>query len=127
LPFTIQNEGTYILTLVSSNDEGCIDSVSREITVISGVLEVSIPNSFTPNGDGFNDVFKPVIKGLEEINLVIFNRYGNQVASWKQETVNWDGSHNGASSPDGVYYYVLMGKDYAGAEVERTGSITILR
>ncbi|MFN5371132.1 MAG: gliding motility-associated C-terminal domain-containing protein [Bacteroidia bacterium] len=127
LPFTIQNEGTYILTLVSSNDEGCIDSVSREITVISGVLEVSIPNSFTPNGDGFNDAFKPVIKGLEEINLVIFNRYGNQVASWKQETVNWDGSHNGASSPDGVYYYVLMGKDYAGAEVERTGSITILR
>jgi len=104
-----------------------IDSVSREITVISGVLEVSIPNSFTPNGDGFNDAFKPVIKGLEEINLVIFNRYGNQVASWKQEIVNWDGSHNGTSSPDGVYFYVLMGKDYSGAEVERTGSITILR
>ena len=127
LPFTIQNEGTYTLTLISSNDEGCIDSVSREITVISGVLEVSIPNSFTPNGDGFNDAFKPVIKGLEEINLVIFNRYGNQVASWKQEIVNWDGSHNGTSSPDGVYFYVLMGKDYSGAEVERTGSITILR
>jgi gliding motility-associated-like protein len=127
LPFTIQNEGTYTLTLISSNDEGCIDSVSREITVISGVLEVSIPNSFTPNGDGFNDSFKPVIKGLEEINLVIFNRYGNQVASWKQEIVNWDGSHNGTSSPDGVYFYVLMGKDYSGAEVERTGSITILR
>jgi gliding motility-associated-like protein len=127
LPFTIQNEGTYTLTLISSNDEGCIDSVSREITVISGVLEVSIPNSFTPNGDGFNDAFKPVIKGLEEFNLVIFNRYGNQVASWKQEIVNWDGSHNGTSSPDGVYFYVLMGKDYSGAEVERTGSITILR
>lgn len=127
VPFTIPNEGTYTLTLVSSNDEGCIDSVSREITVISGVLEVSIPNSFTPNGDGFNDAFKPIIKGLEEINLIIFNRYGNQVASWKQEIVNWDGSHNGASSPDGVYFYVLMGKDYSGAEVERTGSITILR
>jgi len=127
LPFTIPNEGTYTLTLISSNDEGCIDSVSRQITVISGVLEVSIPNSFTPNGDGFNDVFKPILKGLEEINLVIFNRYGNQVASWKQEIVNWDGTHNGASSPDGVYYYVLMGKDYSGTEIERSGSVTILR
>jgi gliding motility-associated-like protein len=127
VPFTIPNEGTYTLTLVSSNDEGCIDSVSRQITVISGVLEVSIPNSFTPNGDGFNDFFKPTLKGLEEVNLLIFNRYGNQVASWKQEIVNWDGTHNGASSPDGVYYYVLLGKDYSGTEIERSGSITILR
>jgi gliding motility-associated-like protein len=127
LPFTLENEGTYTLTLISSNDEGCIDSTSRLITVISGVLEVAIPNSFTPNGDGFNDLFKPVIKGLEEMNLIIFNRYGNQVASWKEGSVNWDGNHSGAASPDGVYFYVLMGKDYSGTEVERTGSLTIMR
>jgi gliding motility-associated-like protein len=127
LPFTLENEGTYTLTLISSNDEGCIDSTSRLLTVISGVLEVAIPNSFTPNGDGFNDLFKPVIKGLEEMNLIIFNRYGNQVASWKEGSVNWDGNHSGAASPDGVYFYVLMGKDYSGTEVERTGSLTIMR
>jgi gliding motility-associated-like protein len=127
LPFTLEDEGEYTLTLISSNNEGCIDSTSRIITVISGVLEVAIPNSFTPNGDGFNDAFKPVLKGLEEMNLIIFNRYGSQVASWKEGLVSWDGNHNGKTSPDGVYFYVLMGKDYSGNEIERSGSITIIR
>jgi gliding motility-associated-like protein len=127
LPFTIQNEGSYTLSLVSTNAAGCVDSSSRVITVISGLLEVSIPNSFTPNGDGYNDLFKPVLKGLEEMNLIIFNRYGSQVASWKEGLINWDGSHSGAPSPDGVYFYVLQGKDYSGTDIERAGSITIVR
>ena len=127
LPFTIQNEGSYTLSLVSTNAAGCVDSSSGVITVISGLLEVSIPNSFTPNGDGYNDLFKPVLKGLEEMNLIIFNRYGSQVASWKEGLINWDGSHSGAQSPDGVYFYVLQGKDYSGTDIERAGSITIVR
>ena len=127
LPFTIQNEGSYTLSLVSTNAAGCVDSSSRVITVISGLLEVSIPNSFTPNGDGYNDLFKPVLKGLEEMNLIIFNRYGSQVASWKEGLINWDGSYSGAPSPDGVYFYVLQGKDYSGTDIERAGSITIVR
>jgi hypothetical protein len=41
--------------------------------------------------------------------------------------INWDGSHSGAPSPDGVYFYVLQGKDYSGTDIERSGSITIVR
>jgi gliding motility-associated-like protein len=110
-------------------EETLVDE-KRQFSELLGLLDCEVADGAADVfGEhwGFNDLFKPVIKGLEEMNLIIFNRYGNQVASWKEGSVNWDGNHSGAASPDGVYFYVLMGKDYSGTEVERTGSLTIMR
>jgi gliding motility-associated-like protein len=125
-PFVLE-EGEYVVKLVARNDEGCADSLSRTITVISGNLVVAIPNSFTPNGDGFNDNFVPKINGMAELSFAIFNRWGSEVVSWNDLNGKWDGSINGTPSPEGVYFYVMKGKDLLGSLVEKSGSITIKR
>ncbi len=126
-PFVLAEEGEYVVKLVARNDEGCADSLSRTITVISGNLVVAIPNSFTPNGDGFNDNFVPKINGMAELSFAIFNRWGSEVITWNDVNGKWDGSINGTPSPDGVYFYVMKGKDLLGSLVEKSGSITIKR
>ncbi|MFM2194842.1 MAG: hypothetical protein RL092_442, partial [Bacteroidota bacterium] len=97
------------------------------ITVVSGTLVVAIPNSFTPNGDGFNDNFVPKINGISELSFAIFNRWGNEIVNWNDVNGKWDGAINGKPSPDGVYFYVMKGKDLLGSSVEKSGSITIKR
>jgi gliding motility-associated-like protein len=71
---------------------------------------VKVPNGFTPDGDGINDMFViPGIDSYSNVRLTIFNRYGNLVYENSSYENNWDGSsnQNGQLLPDGTYYYVL--------------------
>jgi len=68
-----------------------------------------LPNVFTPNGDGVNDIFKPYpYKFVEKINMTIYNRWGNEVFKTEDPDINWDGKDLQTGKPvsDGVYYYV---------------------
>lgn len=88
-----------------------------------GQAEISIPNVFTPNGDGYNELF--TIKDLEYYmsnELMIFNRYGKRVYSTNNYQGNWDGDN----LKDGVYFYVLKAKGYFGTDIFK-GSISIMR
>jgi gliding motility-associated-like protein len=131
LPFTIQNEGSYTLSLVSTNAAGCIDSSSRVITVISGLLEVSIPNSFTPNGDGSNDEMRFEILEVQpeqykDNEMIIFNRWGNIVYRAKPYLNNWKGTNaTGQDLPTGTYYYILRLDIPNGVIIK--GDITIVK
>ncbi len=126
-PFSLTEEGVYTLRLVCTNNEGCSNEFTRTITVASGVLSVAIPNSFTPNGDGFNDSFRPTLKGIQDLSFTIFNRWGNQVFTYTDPQGVWDGFVNGNPSPDGVYFYVMKARDLNGNAVEKAGSITVKR
>ena len=98
--------GTY--HFVFANTLGCTDTVA--IAVESA--DLIIPNIFTPNGDGKNDVFK--IKGLESYpgsQLLIFNRWGNEVYKADNYLNNWDGG----SLAEGTYYYILNRRDLTGS------------
>jgi gliding motility-associated-like protein len=92
---------------INTNDNGCTDTVA--VTVIA--TGITIPNIFTPNGDGKNDVFE--IKGLESFpgsQLIIFNRWGNEVYRADNYLNDW----NGSGLAEGTYYYVLNRKERAG-------------
>ena len=80
-----------------------IDSVSL---VKKGTITLNIPNVFTPNGDGVNDVF--IIDENKNLfqEMLIFNRWGNQVAKLSDSLV-WDGNSNNESVSDGIYFYIL--------------------
>ncbi len=68
-----------------------------------------LPNVFTPNGDGINDLFKPYpYKYVDKINMTIYNRWGNEVFKTEDPDINWDGRDFQTGKPvsDGVYYYV---------------------
>ena len=87
-----------------------------------------IPNIFTPNSDGVNDYF--VIKNSNNwnINLQVFNRWGNEVYKADNYQNNWDGKYNGKPLADGVYFYIIKAKGlYSGVVKEYKGSLTILR
>jgi gliding motility-associated-like protein len=111
----------YEVKLKYTTSNECVDSVMLKVDV--GQAEISIPNVFTPNGDGYNELF--TIKDLEYYmsnELMIFNRYGKRVYSTNNYQGNWDGDN----LKDGVYFYVLKAKGYFGTDIFK-GSISIMR
>ncbi len=107
---TIYNyEGTYIISLKATSIEGCVDSISKTVTIIS--TGDYIPNVFTPNEDGVNDSFYPVISKLtEDYHMMIFNRWGNLIFETFDQNGKWDGTYSGSKVPFGVYFYVITFK-----------------
>ncbi|MEX1189427.1 MAG: gliding motility-associated C-terminal domain-containing protein [Bacteroidia bacterium] len=113
--FTAQGE--YTVTLTVTDENGCSDSESRVYTISNSV---AVPNSFTPNGDGFNDFF--AIQGLDafpDSKLTIFNRWGTEIYSVNAYANNWDA----VDSPDGTYFYIL---ELTNGE-KINGDVTIIR
>ena len=89
-------------------------------------LELELPNVFTPNDDGQNDLWKPTGKDLDKIDLQVYSRWGKQVWSYSgpfDELESW----NGGNAPEGTYYVVAKGIGRDGKTVEKKASITLLR
>lgn len=124
----IYNEGEYTVTVVASN-EGCTDTASFSIIVEFPPLVYHVPNVFTPNGDGSNDHFHLGIEHAAEIELYIFNRWGNTMAEIIDvKSPGWDGrTPSGGEAAEGVYFfkYRVLGLD--GQEVSGHGYLTLVR
>ena len=85
------------------------------------------PNVFTPNGDGVNDFFVPVVaENIESYELSILNRWGEQVFFTNKLNVGWDGKIGDNIGPDGVYYWNMIYKDKQGKEGIQRGYLTLL-
>jgi gliding motility-associated-like protein len=86
-------------------------------------------NAFTPNGDGYNDVFYFVGEGIVEMEAQIFSRWGRQVAILNNPADGWNGlmDNTGASLPEGVYTFVMRATLNDGSKIERSGTITLIR
>ncbi|MFN4122310.1 MAG: gliding motility-associated C-terminal domain-containing protein [Flavobacteriales bacterium] len=109
--------GTYVVTLVVTDVNGCTDTISYTHVVVG---DISIPNVFTPNGDGFNDTF--VIENLinyPDTKLFIYNRWGNLVYKSDNYQNDWDGGSN----PAGVYFYVVRLIN----DVSHKGTVTLIK
>jgi gliding motility-associated-like protein len=119
--------GEYVITHICTNTAGCADTLSRTIQVISDKVDVQIPNSFTPNGDGMNEQFKVKSMGITQLKAVVFNRWGNKVAEFEGVTAGWDGTSDNGLSPDGVYFYIINTTDVLNQENTYKGSVTLLR
>ncbi len=114
----LTNAGAY--HFIFTNQGACADTVTINVAV-TGIF---IPNIFTPNGDGKNDLF--VIKGLESFpgsQLLIFNRWGNEVYKADDYLNDWDGS----GLAEGTYYYLLNRKNTDGAVTAYKGWIYLKR
>gem|GEM_PF-1777939 len=110
----------------------CIDAIdSIHVEAKDCNTYVHVPNSFTPNNDGFNDVFLPVIDGpLDSYQLEIFDRWGERIHSTNDREEGWDGAYSGVASQDGVYVWKLAFRVLAPEGVRseaRIGHVTLLR
>jgi gliding motility-associated-like protein len=117
---TYTAEGTYKVMLTVRNGAGCEDTISKFIKVEDKVL---MPNVFTPDGDGVNDVLQLKAGGMKEYSLVIFNRFGNEVFNSTDPTQGWDGG----KSPSGTYYYILTAISNSDKDFSNKGWITLIR
>ncbi len=124
--------GEYEIMLVGTNSiTGCIDSISVRFDVLPEAA-LYVPNAFTPDGDGINEVFLVDGIGIDasRFQLDIFNRWGDLVFTTTDPSVGWVGNVNGGEyfAPDGVYVYVINWAKYDQPDLEQvSGHITLIR
>ncbi|MFZ1617917.1 MAG: PKD domain-containing protein [Flavobacteriales bacterium] len=123
--FTFPGIGCYPVLLTVSDGAGCTAMDSVRICV-TGNDSIVVPNVFTPNGDGNNDDFR--VLGMKELDLSIYNRWGQLVATLQRPNQSWDGRTGaGEQAPEGTYFYTLRGMGDLGEEVDMSGTITLRR
>lgn len=118
-----QQTTTYCATVTSV--EGCTKSNCITI-IIQDISTLYVPNVFTPNGDGVNDVFYTPNSHIMSYELKIFNRWGQILFSSTDPLKGWDGVYNGQAVPDGVYVYILEAKGADNVKYNKTGHITLI-
>ena len=118
-----QESTCYLLKGVSAY--GCVsyDEVCVEVTKDWAIY---IPNAFTPNGDNVNDLFFAKAYGIEEMQMTIFNRWGELLFTSDDPKTGWDGKNKGVQVQEGVYTYLVEAKTMGGKYVNKTGHITVL-
>ena len=121
----IESEGLY--WIVASNPcVTVIDSIFVNFDDCGPVL--FIPNTFSPNSDGLNDVFEiGAIKNISKLNIMIFNRWGQKLFESNSANFEWNGKYNGKECPEGVYYWVINYEDIFGKSHEANGTVSLLR
>ncbi len=116
-----------------TSDHGCKAKDSVKILLYCDNSQVFIPNAFTPNGDGENDVFYPRGMGLKAIKTFrIYNRWGELLFERAGIKLNdaqnaWDGSYKGGDPKPDVYVYIMEAVCYTGEDITIKGDVTIIR
>ena len=120
----------YILTVSSTAGCSATDTISVKVfKVVPGIL---VPNVFTPNGDGRNDIFRPIAIGMKQINYFkVFNRWGVMVYSSKEAhyeaAIGWDGNYKGRPQDPAVFAWIVEGVDYLDKKIVQKGTVTLIR
>ena len=114
----------YMVTV--SDSSGCVGST--EFTLFVGEpLDIYIPNAFTPNGDGQNDVFEIYGVGVSQVDLTIYNRWGQEVFQESSNRPQWDGMFKGKMQPPGMYSYLVEVWFLGDHVVKQKGSVALIR
>jgi gliding motility-associated-like protein len=119
--------GTYDIMQVVYNDWGCSDTAIITIEVLPE-HRFFIPNTFTPNGDGLNDIFMPVVLGTEEYHFMVFDRWGNLIFETNDVYAGWDGRFKGNKCEEDVYVWKIEFVNVLDGEKEKyIGHVNLIR
>jgi len=118
----------FLVSLVLTNSLGCSDTATRIIHV-SPYFTIYFPNSFTPNGDGRNDLFTPLGIWMKTFEMTIYDSWGNKVFHCLDLNTQWDGRMNGNGNfcEQGVYVYSATVTDFTDTEHTYAGRITLIK
>ena len=118
---TVTEQGAY--SLLMETTEGCLKL--ENIMMIDTFMPVLVPNAFTPNNDGLNDTFRPVVdyERVRMFSMVIYNRWGQLIFETTNPAEGWDGK----DAPAGVYSWVISYSDMVGKVVKMRGGVTVVR
>lgn len=136
---TYQEPGEYQIYLVASNINGCVDTFNLPSKIVAQLESgVEVPNAFSPNPNGGNggafgstdtnnDVFHPVIKGVDKYELNIFSRWGELLFVSKDVSIGWDGYYKGKLCTQDVYVWKIVATTIDGKKINKTGDLLLLR
>lgn len=130
--FTFDQSGAYYYSLLvtfTDKDGNTIDETAGDFVIRISESELKVPNAFSPNGDGINDVFKVTYKSLVKFNAYVFNRWGQELYHWGLNKIDegWDGTAHGKPVKDGVYFIVVEAEGSDGIKYKHKGDINILK
>ncbi len=127
--FPYTEPGTYPVVLVVKSDKGCTDTLVRPL-VVGEDFGLYVPNAFTPNADGLNDIFQPKGFGVVKYELNIFDRWGERVFHTTTFEEGWDGSFMGRGQKiceEGVYTWLINATSVFGKSHELKGHVTLMK
>lgn len=123
---SINNPGTYILSV--TDFKGCIGKDSVLVQKNPNCIPFAIPTAFTPDGNGTNDFFKPIInQDITDYHFSIFNRYGQKVFETTDVFLGWNGKYKGELQPSGAYVYWIQFATKGNTIDEHRGSFILIR
>ncbi|MFD2203669.1 gliding motility-associated C-terminal domain-containing protein [Shivajiella indica] len=123
-----KNPGEFDVVLRAYDIYGCSSVQRKSVRVLEKDEWITIPNAFTPNGDGLNDFFMPVLKGVVSFEMNIFNHWGEPLYTHQGlEGNGWDGTYMGKLLPTGNYVYKISLSTISGDSIQKTGTLTIVR
>ena len=123
---TPQDNIEYVVRV--SNSIGCFDTDTINVRYYKVDPDFFIPNAFTPNNDGLNDVIKPIAIGMKTIDkFIVLNRWGQLMFSTTRTGKGWDGKINGITQPSGTYVYYIEGKKFNNQAITTKGTFLLIK
>ena len=125
---SFNDTGTFLITLIVENSLGCSDTISKTVRV-NDVYSLYVPNSFTPNRDGLNDVFKPIVTGVNEFKMYVFDRNGMILFESNNIENGWNGMIQNTSEwpSQNVFSYEILATDLVNKTHRYSGTVTVVR
>jgi gliding motility-associated-like protein len=124
--FIYADAGEYPIVLVVKTDHGCMDTVIKSI-IVGEDFGIWVPNTFTPNGDGLNDIFYAKGYGITSFKLTVFDRWGAAVFTATDINSAWDGTLNGKALKEDTYSWLINVTSVFGKSKDMTGHVTLIR
>ncbi|MFO7868723.1 MAG: gliding motility-associated C-terminal domain-containing protein [Bacteroidales bacterium] len=127
IEYTYHNLTNYRVTLWARNNFGCTDSTAKTISIYD-IPYLEVPSAFSPNNDNHNDVLRAVGRNVENVEFIIYNRWGTAIFTSDKLQYGWDGTYKGNNMPTGVYPYSIKATaSYAKEHIHKTGNINLIR
>ncbi|MEO7394508.1 MAG: PKD domain-containing protein [Chitinophagaceae bacterium] len=122
----LQNNQQYVLRVRSA--AGCNATDTINVIVYKVKPGLYVPSAFTPNGDGLNDVFRPIPIGMKSIKYFkVYNRRGQLIFSTTIQNKGWDGRYKGAPQDSQIFVWIVEGADYQDKLIFQKGTVTLIR
>ena len=127
--YTFVESGTFNVSLYATYMENTEPELAGSISVTISTSMLEMPNAFSPNGDGVNDIYKAKSnhRSIVEFHAYIFNRWGQKIFEWTDINSGWDGTWNGKQVKDGTYFVLVKAKGADGRKYNIKKDVNILR